>query len=225
MESLRQALWLLGKDVRVELRARELLLATAFFSTVIVLVFSFALATGQKPTMEVCAGMLWTATSLAAVVGVGRAFEREREQDTLRGLLLLPVSRVAIYLSKLVGILLLVAFVQIVVTTLITVFFNLNLSLDRLALLALCELLGGIAVAAVAALFGAALGRARSREVLLPLLLYPLSMPILISGARGSASILVGEPAGLWLRMLAVLALSFTALGIWLFELLLGGEA
>ncbi len=219
---LRHAAWLLAKDIRVELRARELLLSVALFSVVIVLVFSFALATGLRPTMDVCAGMLWTATSLAAVIGVGRAFEREREHDTLRGLMLLPISPAAIYLSKLLGIFLLVSFVQTVVSLLIVLLFNLHLSLQVVVPIVVLQLLGGLGVAAVASLFGASLGRARSREVLLPLVIYPLSVPVLIAGARGTAALLVGESSELWLKLLLVLCLVFITLGLWLFGLLAG---
>lgn len=217
---LRHTLWLLAKDVRVELRARELLLSVALFSIVIVLIFSFALASGLRPTMEVCAGMLWTATSLAAVIGVARAFERERENDTLQGLLLLPISPVAIYLSKLLGIFLLITFVQGVVGALLILLFNLHPQ-NGLGLVVI-QLLGGLGVAAVAALFGGSLGRLRSREVLLPIIVYPLSVPVLIAGTRGTAALLVGGSAELWCKLLVVLATAFVALGMWLFGPLMG---
>lgn len=220
MGILRHTVWLLAKDVRVELRARELLLSVALFSIVIVLIFSFALASGLRPTMEVCAGMLWTATSLAAVIGVSRAFERERENDTLQGMLLLPISPVAIYLSKLLGIFLLITFVQAVVAALLILLFNLHPQSGG-ALVAV-QLLGGIGVAAVAALFGGSLGRLRSREVLLPIIVYPLSVPVLIAGARGTAALLVGESAELWCKLLVVLSTAFIALGVWLFGPLMG---
>ncbi len=223
MVFLRHTAWLLAKDIRVELRAKELLLSVALFSVVIVLVFSFALATGLRPTMDLCAGMLWTATSLAATIGVGRAFEREREHDTLRGLLLLPISPAAIYVSKLLGIFLLIGFVQLVVGALLVLLFNLHP--QNVGPLVIINLVGAVGVAAIAALFGASLGRARSREVLLPLIIYPLSIPVLIAGARASAALLVGDPAVLWVKLLFVFALVFTTLGLWLFGLIAGDAA
>lgn len=223
MVFLRHTAWLLAKDIRVELRARELLLSVALFSVVIVLVFSFALATGLRPTMDLCAGMLWTATSLAATIGVGRAFEREREHDTLRGLLLLPISPAAIYVSKLLGIFLLIGFVQLVVGALLVLLFNLHP--HNVGPLVIINLVGAVGVAAIAALFGASLGRARSREVLLPLIIYPLSIPVLIAGARASAALLVGDSAELWVKLLFVFALVFTTLGLWLFGLVAGDAA
>jgi len=223
MVFLRHTAWLLAKDIRVELRAKELLLSVALFSVVIVLVFSFALASGLRPTMDLCAGMLWTATSLAATIGVGRAFEREREHDTLRGLLLLPISPAAIYVSKLLGIFLLIGFVQLVVGALLVLLFNLHP--QHVGPLVIINLVGAVGVAAIAALFGASLGRARSREVLLPLIIYPLSIPVLIAGARASAALLVGDSAELWVKLLFVFALVFTTLGLWLFGLIAGDAA
>ena len=155
MVFLRHTAWLLAKDIRVELRAKELLLSVALFSVVIVLVFSFALASGLRPTMDLCAGMLWTATSLAATIGVGRAFEREREHDTLRGLLLLPISPAAIYVSKLLGIFLLIGFVQLVVGALLVLLFNLHP--QHVGPLVIINLVG-IVVGGLASLSGAIFG-------------------------------------------------------------------
>src|ERR1700712_3043155 len=97
----RQVAMLLWKDVRVELRAGELIYATLLFAVIIVLLFSFAFLGGSSPTVEVMAGVLWVALSLSGMLGIGRSFEREREADTLRALLLAPVERSALYLAKL----------------------------------------------------------------------------------------------------------------------------
>src|SRR5207253_2903896 len=98
-----------------EARAGELVYATLLFSAIVVLLFSFAFLGGSLPTVEVMAGVLWVALSLAGMLGIGRSFEREREADTLRALLLSPVSRPALYLSKLLSISLLMGLVLVVV--------------------------------------------------------------------------------------------------------------
>src|SRR4249920_550344 len=111
----RQVAMLVWKDVRVEARAGELIYATWLFAGIIVLLFSFAFLGGAPPTVEVMAGVLWVALSLAGMVGISRSFEREREADTLRGLLLSPIERPALYLSKLLAMGLLMMLVVVVV--------------------------------------------------------------------------------------------------------------
>jgi heme exporter protein B len=217
---------LLWKDVVVELRAKELVYATVFFAAVVVLVFCFAFLGGPRPTVDVSAGVLWVAIALAGTVGISRAFEREREGDTMRALLLAPVPRSALYLSKLIAISVLMLIVEIVALLMISLLFSISLSGVVVQLVAFL-LLGTIGFAAVAALFGASLGRARSRDVLLPLLVYPVVVPVLIAGTRGTVALLVGEPvlAGFWLKFLLVFDAVFVSLGVWVFEPLVAGDA
>ena len=218
---------LLWKDVVVELRAKELVYATIFFGAVVILVFCFAFLGGPKPTVDVAAGVLWVAITLAGTVGISRAFEREREGDTMRALLLAPVPRSALYVSKLAAISLLMVIVETVALLLVSLLFGIPIGGILPTLLALL-FLGTIGFAAVAALFGAALGHARSRDVLLPLLIYPLVVPVLIAGTRGTVALLVGaEPAvaSFWLKFLLVFDAVFVSLGVWVFEPLVAGDA
>ncbi|HEY2745276.1 MAG TPA: heme exporter protein CcmB [Polyangia bacterium] len=218
---------LLWKDVVVEVRARELVYATVFFAAVVVLVFCFAFLGGPRPTVDVIAGVLWVTIALAGTVGISRAFEREREGDTMRALLLAPVPRTALYLSKLTAISLLMMIVESVALLMIALLFGVNLG-GVVAPLCAFLLLGTIGFAAVAALFGASLGRARSRDVLLPLLVYPVVVPVLIAGTRGTVALLVGaEPAlaTFWLKFLLVFDAVFVSLGVWVFEPLAAGDA
>jgi heme exporter protein CcmB len=227
---LRQVALLVLKDVTVEARAGELVYATVLFAGIIVLLFSFAFLGGSPPTVEVMAGVLWVALSLAGLVGISRSFEREREADTLRGLLLSPIDRPALYLSKLLSMALLMVLVVVVVLPGLLLLFGMEVH-GGAAWLRLALLLGlGITgFASVAALFGAALGRARVREILLPLLVYPLIVPVLLAGARGTYGILYGTEESLvdatrWIKfLLAFDALSVTC-GLWLFEPLCSNE-
>jgi heme exporter protein B len=217
---------LLWKDVLVELRAKELVYATIFFAVVVTLVFCFAFMGGLRPTVDVVAGVLWVTIALAGTVGISRAFEREREGDTLRALLLSPAPRAALYLSKLFAISLLMALVEAVTVLLVSLLFVVGL--HALPTLIALLFLGTIGFAAVAALFGASLGRARSRDVLLPLLVYPIVVPVLIAGTRGTVALLVGaEPAvaAFWLKFLLVFDAVFVSLGVWVFEPLVAGDA
>jgi heme exporter protein CcmB len=218
---------LLWKDGVVELRAKELVYATIFFAAVVLLVFCFAFLGGPRPTVDVAAGVLWVAIALAGTVGISRAFEREREGDTMRALLLAPVPRSALYLSKLTAISLLMLIVETVALVMVSLLFVISIGAALPMLVALL-LLGTIGFAAVAALFGASLGRARSRDVLLPLLVYPIVVPVLIAGTRGTVALLVGaepEVATFWLKFLLVFDAVFVSLGVWIFEPLVAGDA
>ncbi len=194
----------------------------------VVLVFCFAFLGGPRPTVDVTAGVLWVTIALAGTVGISRAFEREREGDTMRALLLAPVPRSALYLSKLTAISLLMLIVEFVALGMISLLFGISIGGVIVPLVAFL-LLGTIGFAAVAALFGASLGRARSRDVLLPLLVYPVVVPVLIAGTRaGRWPLLVGaEPALVmfWLKFLLVFDAVFVSLGVWVFEPLAAGDA
>ena len=227
MSAVRPLALLLWKDVLVELRAKELVYATVFFAAVVLLVFCFAFLGGPKPTVDVTAGVLWVAIALAGTVGISRAFEREREGDTLRALLLSPVPRATLYLSKLAAISLLMGLVETVAVLLVSLLFGVSFGGALGALVGLL-FLGTIGFAAVAALFGASLGRARSRDVLLPLLVYPIVIPVLIAGTRGTSAVLAGaEPtvAAFWIKFLLVFDAVFVSLGVWVFEPLVAGDA
>jgi heme exporter protein B len=228
MTVVREAALLLWKDVVVELRAKELVYATIFFGAIVLLVFAFAFLGRERPPVDVAAGVLWVAMALAGTLGIGRAFEREREGDTLRALLLSPVSRSALYLSKLIAISLLMLLVEFVCAVLLSLLFQVTIT-ERLPPLAGLLVLGTLGFAAVAALFGASLGRARSRDVLLPLLTYPVVMPVLIAGTRGTSGLWRGEEAGIiesffWLKFLLVFDAIFIAIGLWVFEPVMRGD-
>jgi heme exporter protein CcmB len=226
MSFWRQTALLVWKDVLVELRAKELVYATVLFAATVLLVFAFALG-AEQPSASVSAGVLWVAIALAGTVGISRAFEREREGDTLRALLLSPASRSALYLAKLIAISLLMLVVEVVAVAFVALIFRTPLLAAAGRQLSLL-LLGTLGFAAVAALFGASLGRARSREILLPLLVYPIVVPVLIAGARGTAALLVGDEldiSAFWIKFLFVFDAVFVSLGLWVFEPLVQGEA
>jgi heme exporter protein CcmB len=227
MTVLRQALLLLWKDVVVELRAKELVYATVFFAAIVILVFAFCFLGENRPPVDVAVGVLWVAIALAGTLGISRAFEREREGDTLRALFLSPAARPALYLSKLFAICLLMLVVEAVCAVVLSLLFQVTLSTHLLHLVGLLAF-GTVGFAAVAALFGASLGRARSRDVLLPLLTYPVVVPVLIAGTRGTVALLKADDlavAAWWLKFLGVFDIIFVTIGLWAFEPIMRGEA
>lgn len=214
--------WLITrKDLLIEVRSREILYTTIFFAVACVLVFAFGFLREGRAGTDAAAGILWIAIAFAGTLALGRAFERERQNETLRALMLAPVDRPALYVGKLVGVLILLALVEIVLVPLVALMFQAPLFEHIWLTLGLVGS-GTLGFAAVGTLFAAMLVRARSRDVLLPLLLYPMTIPVLIAGVRGTAALLqadVDEPmARAWLAMLAFFDVVFITLALWTFE-------
>lgn len=222
MSSFFQTVWLVvQKDVMIELRSREILYTTLFFAVACVLVFAFGFVREGQALEEAAAGILWIAVAFSGTLALGRAFERERQSETLRALLMAPIDRPALYVGKLAGVLILLFVVELIVVPLIALMFQAPLFRHLLMTAGLLAT-GTIGFAAVGTLFAAMLVRARSRDVLLPVLLYPITIPVIIAGVRGTAALLQAEVdmpmARAWLSMLAFFDVVFITLALWTFE-------
>ena len=211
-----------AKDVRVELRSKEILLTMGYFGFLVVFVFAFSFYRGDAPISAVSAGILWVSIAFAGTLGLGRIFEREREGDCIRALLLSPVARPSIYLGKAFGVLAFMFGVELVVFPSIVFFFNLPLEPVRLTWIALTVLLGTIGYTVVGTLLAAMLLRARSQDVLLAVIFYPLILPVLIVGVKSTGALLepeiVWSELGMWLRLLLLFDIVFLVAGLWIFE-------
>jgi heme exporter protein B len=214
--------WLvIQKDLTVEIRSREIVSTTIFFAISCVLVFAFALVKDGRTVVDAAAGILWIAIAFSGTLALGRTFERERYTDTLRALMLVPADRPAIYVGKLVAIVAMMLAVQVLLVPLVALLFQAGLFAAPL-LLGTILLAGTVGFAAVGTLFAAMLVRARSRDVLLPVLLYPITIPVIIGGVRGTVA-LVGEPpdvamARFWIALLLFFDVVFVVLSLWTFE-------
>jgi heme exporter protein B len=227
---LGQVLQIILKDLRIEARSREILYTMGFLAVLVVLVFSFAFVAGKDATVGpgTVAGILWVAVLFSGTVALGRTFDREREGEAIRSLLLSPVPRSAIYVGKLATTAMLMFLVQLVVTPLLGVFFGAAISAYPL-LLVLQLLLGTIGFCAVGVIFSAALLRSRNRDALLGALLFPIVVPVMMAGVRGTTVLLDPEAPGLdgalfWTRFLLTVDVVFVAVGIWAFEPVVTGE-
>ena len=214
--------WLvMRKDLTVEVRSREILYTTAFFAVACVLVFAFALVKEGRPLEDAAAGILWISVAFSGTLALGRTFERERHAETLRALMLAPAPRPAIYVGKLLGIVLLLLVVEAVLVPLVGLLFHAPLTARPLMLAALLAA-GTLGFAAVGTLFAAMLVRARSRDVLLPILLYPITIPVIIAGVRGTAALFETPPAeglaAMWVALLLFFDIVFVTLSLWTFE-------
>ena len=220
IEALRAAWLVARKDLVVEARSRELVYTTLFFSLAAILIFAFGFVREGRPVEDTAAGILWVALAFSGTLALGRAFEREREGETLRALLLAPVERGAIYLGKVVALVSLMTCVEAVVVPVVVLLFNAPIGRAP-GLVAALIVAGTIGFAAVGTLFAAMLIRAHARDVLLPVLLYPITVPVVIAGVRGTAAVFAVEPnlalAQMWLTMLIFFDVVFVTLALWTF--------
>ncbi len=219
---LLEAAWLVTrKDLLIEFRSREIVYTTLFFAISVMLVFSFSFVREGVAVDGAAPGILWVAIAFSGTLALGRTFERERQNETLRGLLMSPADRPALYLGKLAGILLLMAAVEVVVVPMVAFMFQAPL-FRYPAILTGLLVTGTLGFAAVGTLFAAMLVRTRSRDVLLPLLLYPITVPVIIAGVRGTAALLQTDAdlpmARAWLSMLVFFDIVFVTLALWTFE-------
>lgn len=218
------------KDLRIEGRSREVLYTMGFLAVLVVLVFSFAFVGGAEPAISpgVSAGVLWVSVLFSGNVALARTFDRERESEAIRSLLLTPAPRGAIYLGKLAATVAIMLLVEAVVAPLVALLFSVDLG-ARAAWIALFLFLGTIGFASVGVVFSAALLRSRSRDALLSALLFPVVVPVLLAGARGTAQLL--DPASpdtsgalFWTQFLASVDVIFVVVGLWSFEPVVTGE-
>jgi heme exporter protein CcmB len=222
MGAFLRAVWVVTrKDILIETRTREILFTTLFFALACVMVFAFGFVKDGRPVPDAAAGILWIAIAFSGTLALGRAFERERHGETLRALLIAPIDRPALYVGKLLGIVLLLAAVEVLIVPLVALMFQARLFDHPLLMLGLLAA-GTVGFAAVGTLFAAMLVRVRSRDVLLPVLLYPITVPVIIAGVRGTAALLQPEAdapmARAWLAMLVFFDAVFVTLALWTFE-------
>ena len=180
-----------AKDLRIEWRSREIVYTTLFLAVLITLIFAFAFISGEdtNPDPGVVAGILWVSILFSGTVALGRTFDRERENESIRSLLMSPLPRSAIYLGKLLGTVVLMALVELVIALLAALLFQADIGRHALHL-GLLLLLGTIGFASAGVVLSAALLRAQSRDTLLASLLYPIVVPIFLAGAQGTSQLL-----------------------------------
>lgn len=220
MGVIRAAWWIARKDLAVEVRSRELIYTAVFFALACLLIFAFAFVEGRATVRNAPAGILWITVVFSGTLALGRTFERERQSDTLRALLMTPIERPAIYLGKLISLLILLGGIQVVVVPLVGLLFGAPILRAPLTLVALLGL-GTLGFATVGTLFAAMLARVSSRDVLLPVVLYPMTLPALLGGMQGTLWLFAAEPnyelVQNWLAMLLFFDAVFLTLALWSF--------
>ncbi len=219
----RRAWIVLWKDLLTERRSKESLNALFFFALLLLFLFQFTLGPDRDRLRAAMPGLLWLGFVLAGLLGLGRSFLLERENDCWEGLLLTPGDKSAIYVGKLLANIALMGVVELVVLVLFGVFYNVDLG-AALAPLAVVLALGTLGLAAVGTLFAAMTAQVRARELLFPVLLLPAQIPVLLATVSATQTVLLGQPladAAQWLRLLAAADVVYLVVGVLTFEFVL----
>lgn len=206
------------KDLAAELRSRELLSAMLVFSLLVILVFNFALELQPKTRQEITAGVLWVTFAFAGTIGLNRSMAVEKDRGCLDGLLLAPVDRSAIFFGKALSNLVFMLIVEIVVLPIYSVLYSVNLFNPGLLGIIL---LGSVGYVAVGTLLASMAVQTRTRDVLLPILLFPVVIPVLVSAVQASKGFLAGlefAEVATWVNLLAVYDVIFIAVSFMIFE-------
>ncbi len=216
MTFLEQVLAILWKDIRCELRSKQTWMGMALFALLVLVIFNFAFDLRVDNKAAIAPGALWVAFVFASLLGLGRTIAAEREKGLMDRLLLCPVDRKAIYLAKLLGNLLFIGVVELVALPVFAALFNVPLFAGSLLPIVL---LGTLGIASVGTLFSAIASATQARELLLPLLIFPLIVPVVIGAVRATGALMVpaaNEPP--WLGLITAFDVIFLSISMLTFE-------
>jgi heme exporter protein B len=214
----------LAKDLRLEWRSKEAINSMLFFALLVVVIFSFAFDLTAEESRRIAGGLMWVALLFAAVVALNQTWARELRNQALDAYRISPAPPEALFLAKTIGNFIFVILLEALMAPLFVIFYNLR-SVGPPYQLALAFVLGTWALVSNGTFFAAMSIRTRSREVMLPLLLFPISIPALLAMVSATSTVLTGEgDAHLSLVFLAVYDVVFTIVGLFLFETVLHAE-
>jgi heme exporter protein B len=219
-DDLRRVRAIIWKDLASERRSKAGFNAVAFLGVLILLLFGFALGPDTQALREAAAGALWLAILFAGVLAFNRSYQLELDGGALEPLLLYPAPRWTLFAGKLIANLLFVLLVEVVVVPAAIVLFHADASAQWAAQLGVL-LLGSVGFVALGTFYAAMASRSRAREVLLPLLLFPMLVPVLLASAEASKAMLAGDPmhnAGAWVRLLAAFDAIFLVASTFAFD-------
>jgi heme exporter protein B len=206
------------KDLVAELRTKEIFTSMFVFALLVVVIFNFAFELRRVELEAIGPGVLWVAFTFAGVLGLNRAFVLEKDRGCLEGLMLCPVDRSAIYVGKLVGILIFMTIMEAIALPIFAVLSNLPLFFPGLIPIIF---LGTLGFATVGTLFSAMAVNTRTREVMLPVLLFPIVVPVIIAAVKATGQVLGGQPLSAtadWLNLMVAFDVIFFIVAVLAFE-------
>jgi len=221
LNGIRAIIW---KDLASEFRTKELLSSMLIFAVLTIIVFVFAFDPTKDIVRQVFPGMVWVCFLFAGILGLNRSFVSEKTNDCITGLILCPVDRSVIYFGKMTANLIYISIVEIVTLPLFAVLFNYRIPLKAVLPLVLVIFLGSLGFIAVGTFLSALSANARSSEILLPVILFPIMVPVILGAVQASAAVLAMAPAAEWISWIKILAAFdaiFLAIPLVLFEYIL----
>jgi heme exporter protein B len=214
----------LAKDLRLEWRAKDAVNSMLFFALLVVVIFSFSFDPTAEESRRIAGGLVWVAFLFAAVVALNQTWARELRNQVLDAYRVSPAPAVSLFLAKAVGNFILVSVLEALMTPLFVVFYNLR-SVGPVYQLLVIAVLGTWALVVNGTFFAAISIRTRSREIMLPLILFPISIPALLAMVDATTSVLTGEASPrFWIQLLAVYDLVFTTVCLALFDTVINAE-
>ncbi len=211
------------KDLTTEFRSKEMILSMSLFAFLVLIIFGFAFETGFRKVEGLIPGILWVAFVFAGLMGLSRSFGSERDGGTLPGLRLCPVSPWGIYLAKMIGTFIFMAIMEFFSLILLMVLYNQNL-LPFLFPLGLIIFLGTLGFSTIGTIFSAMSSTTKAKDVMLSILVFPISVPLIIASVKATGTILNGESLQAitsWLKILVAFDLVFLLLAYLTFEFIM----
>jgi len=189
MREIAKACVIAAKDMLTEIRTREVISSVVVFAVLVIVIFNFAFGSNQQAAGLVAPGIIWVTFAFAGILSLNRSFVLEKEEDCIEGLMVAPISREAIYLGKFFGNLLFIFLIQAIVIPVFSLLFNVGFFNIELVLI---TILASVGFASVGTLFAAMAVSTRARELVLPILFFPVITPVIIAAVNASAVILGG---------------------------------
>jgi heme exporter protein B len=206
------------KDILTELRTKQVITSILVFAVLVMVIFNFAFGTGMDTPEKVAPGVLWVAIAFGGILGFNRTMSLEKENAGMEGLMLCPVDRSVLYWGKLAGGFSFVLAVSVIVTPICLALFNLPLFLPELAVIIILAIAG---FSVVGTLFSAMAVNTRARDIMLPVLFLPVSVPVIIAAVKGSALVMAGGSWGdimTWLQVMIAFDVIYAVAATLVFE-------
>jgi len=211
------------KDLTSELRTKEMILSMCLFAFLVLIIFNFTFEIGVTNASAIIPGILWVAFLFSGLMGLGRSFGSERDRRTLHGLLLCPISPWGVYLAKMIGTFIFMVIMEIITLSIFTVLYNVNL-LPYIFPLGLIIFLGTLGFASIGTIFSAMAATTKARDVILSILVFPISVPMILASVKSTGLILGGRSMTevySWLKILVAFDLVFLLLAFLTFGFIL----
>ena len=218
-----QVMTIIWKDFITEIKTRELFSSMFIFALLVVIIFIFSINLSLIQASEVGPGVLWVAFLFAGTIGLNRSFMLEKENDCLQGLLLAPMDRTALYFGKLVSNFVFLFIMEVFTLPLFMVFFNIDL-LPHLLPLLYVIFVGTLGFCAVGTLLSSLSANLKTRDIMLPILLYPIIIPIIIGSVKMTGQVLAGEPLSSmmnWVSLILCFDIIYIAISIMVIDFVL----